>query len=173
MESYGLPYDRAKSRAAYIQQVKARIDPSSIVGDVVRRMVDEFASTVDIEQYCPHLEFDNSYTTLHDHQIGAEILKQTDIVARFEAFAGRGRMKELFGGEDDQLSGVVAVHFANFFASQMESAMRSQEYKPQLVKLLATKFKSSDWWKANETRVSKVLKKNRDQLNKIRSVQES
>lgn len=164
---------RAECREFWVKQFQQRIDATSMAADAIRHMVVEFEPTIDIEKVCEGLRLDESYTTLHDHQIGAEILKQTDLEKQFEKFAGRGKMKELFGGEDEALSGVAAAHMADYFASVMESALRVKEYKPHLVRILASKFKNSEWWKTNEASVVKVLEKNRRRLRILKDVQES
>lgn len=173
-EGYGKPFDRNKCRDAFLHQVQVRMDLNSLARDILSQMLNEFFTTLDLDEYAPTLEFADSYTTLHDHHVGAEILKQTDIEQRFLAFAGKGKANEFFGGEDAALSGVAMAHIANHFATMLESAFRSgQEWRPILIRTVAHKFKNSSWWKENGEQVSKILQKNRDRLNKIKSVQES
>jgi len=171
---YGKPFDRKKCRSLFVRQVQTRMDLHSLAVDVLHRMLTEFSDNLDLEACAPALEFADSYTTLHDHVLGAEILKQTDIEKRFLAFSGKGRAREFFGGEDAELSGVAMTYIADHFAGTLESAFRSGEvWRPILIRTVAQKFKNSNWWKANSERVSKVLQKNRGRLNKIKSVQES
>jgi hypothetical protein len=173
-KEFGKPFDRNKSRGLFVRQVQLRLDLNSLAVDVLHRMLAEFSDILDLEVYAPSLKLSDSYTTLHDHVLGAEILKQTDIEKRFLAFSGKGRAKEFFGGEDAELSGIAMTHIADHFANTLESAFRNGDiWRQILIRTVAQKFKNSNWWKDNGERVSKILQKNRDRLNKIKSVQNS
>lgn len=166
-------FDRVRCRALYVDAVKNRMTRSDFVREITDRMLDGFMRDVDMEIVARGMDFTNSYTTLHDHEFGAEILRQTDFDQRFRDFAGVGRFKELFGGDDEQLSGIAMVAFADRFASIMESAFCSRKYRPGFIKCLSIKFKETEWWKDNFNQVSRVLRRNRKRLNAAKAVMNS
>lgn len=171
--TYGKPFDREKSRAMMVLGIQRRIVVEGLAEDIMDSMVAEFVSTVDMEKCAEQLQFDDSYTTLHDHRLGDEILNQTDLVHKLESFAGAGRFADLLGGSDDACSGTAMAQISDSLASTLESFFKRGKFRPLLVRSLSLKLKSSEWWKSNQDRVSRILQKNRSQLNKVREVQES
>jgi hypothetical protein len=169
----GKPYDRAKSRRSLVKEVRDRFDLTSAASSIMHRMLTEFLDGIDVEKCARQMDFADSYTTLHDHRLGEEILSQTSLEEAFRKFAGAGKFKELFGGEDDELGGLAAASMSDYFASSLESAFRSREYKQALVRQLGMKLKASGWWRQNESRISKILEKNRQRLNRVKSVMAS
>ena len=167
------PFNCTRSRDAIIIKLHRYLDVSTMANDIQRQMLYEFMSTLDMEQYAPQLQFADSYTTLHSYALGDEILKQTDIEKRFESFAGAGRIKELFCGEDEILSGSMMSYILDRFANELENSFKNKSYRSELIRDVSALFKSTNWWKANCDRVSKILQKNRNRLNHVKSVQMS
>lgn len=154
-----------------VSQIQMRVDAISMATDTARKMLKEFLHLVDMDEYAQEMNFVDSYITLHDHQLGDEIIKQTDLMEKFKDFAGAGKFEELFGGEDENLSGKAMEHFSNHFSKVMESIFRAEDFRPLMARTLSQKMKSSEWWKNNGDEVSKTLQKNRDRLNKVKAVQ--
>lgn len=154
-----------------VSQIQTRLDAISMATDIARKMLEEFMHLVDMDEYAQEMNFADSYTTLHDHQLGDEILKQTDLMEKFKDFAGSGKFEELFGGKDENLSGKAMEHFSNHFSKVMENIFRLEDFRPLMVRTLSQKLKSSEWWRKNGDEVSKTIQKNRDRLNKVKAVQ--
>jgi hypothetical protein len=136
-------------------------------------MLSKFIKSINIDEYTSELDFSDSYITIYDHHLGDEVLKQTNIEQKFLEFAGVGKFVDMFGGEDEEVSGSVMAGLSNSFAFIMEDVFRHRGYHPILVRKVSLLLKSTQWWADNKTQISKTLQKNRYKLNLMRDILDS
>lgn len=170
------PLDEKACKKLLVNEVSIRLGtPQTVACDIVRKMAEKFVGLLrdDFDKYIPTLDFSDSCVTLHDHEIGAEILRLTDIKQRFFEFAGKDKIRELFSGTYAEFSGPLLEDHVNNVIVEINTELHHGEtWRKILVNAVAAFFKRTRWWEQNRAGLAKILEKNRYKMRQIKFVHE-
>lgn len=159
-------------RAVFLEKTESALT-SSLAWDMVGRLETMFVHQLDVESHAKTIDWDKSYTTLHDHSLGFHLMEKTSILEEFDRFVGRGNVAALIGVPDDKIDGSMLIRYATDVSAQIELIMnRDISAMTKLATSVGRKLKSSDWWMANLDQIDRKLKKNRARLNRVKAVME-
>lgn len=163
----------SRIRRIFVDDLSKVLEPVGAAQRVLSGLMARFLQGVDAEDFAEKLDFSESWTTLHDHELGAEILKQTDLWQQFERFACKGQIRKQLGEADPKLSGSVMLSHMDDVARAMESLLNQRYGQPVMIRILSQKLKNAQWWREQEAAISKQLQKNRKKMRAVKGVMES
>lgn len=159
-------------RTVFLEKTESALS-SSLALDMVGKLETMFVRGLDVEFHAKTIDWDKSYTTLHDHSLGFHLLEKTSILDEFDRFVGRGNVAALIGVPNDKIGGSMLIQYATDVSAQIEMIMnRDTSAMTKLATFVGRKLKSSDWWMANFDQINKKLRKNRARLNRVKAVME-
>jgi hypothetical protein len=160
------------ARAFFLSNLRKSLDPAEAAERLLSFLTNQFLDSVDIEEVARGLNFANSCTTLHDRELGAEIMEQADLWARWDRWVKVGKIRERLGGEDSQISGQILSDHMDEVAKRAESMLRRRDWRAAavMVRTLSHRLKKSAWWLDREDETMKTLARNRKKMREVRGV---